>query len=77
VGNLHSLSPSGRGRAGFERLGAGRPFPSEFGSQTERAVETFLILAFPLLDDPEVEARIRSIAEAAALEAVERERRRR
>jgi MFS family permease len=30
-----------------------------------------------LLDDPEVEARIRSIAEAAALEAVERERRRR
>jgi hypothetical protein len=32
----------------IERLGAGQPFPAEFGSQTERAVETFLILAFPL-----------------------------
>jgi hypothetical protein len=30
-------------------LGAGRPVPAEFGSQTERVAETFFVLSFPLV----------------------------
>jgi hypothetical protein len=46
---------------GIERLGAGQLFPSEFGSQTERAVETFLILAFPLVGALIVSHRTRNL----------------